>query len=222
MKRFSVGGLRRGRSSELPPMTWVQLRAVPAAALKPGMTCRVSDYAYQQWVWDGTYWRPAQGRVTIGQQWGRVGQPLASFTNVAQGYFTIPGGFPLIKAGMITPHSRVYGEAHCAKVGSAGAAIHLRLGAVGVTSFPDNAFGQLSLTSSSGSAGRMFASAKFGTSMTSFISDNRTPPQGQMTEIIDKTPGVNAAADMEVAITLTGANASDTINLYGYNIWLEA
>lgn len=195
----------------------------PVGLVPAGTELQITDYANQKWISDGTYWRPAQGRVSIGQQWGRASQPLASLTGVVQGYFTIPGGNPLILAGMVLPHSRIYAEAHIAKAGAnSTAVIHLRLSAVGDVSFPESAFAQLTLNAATGSAGRIFASAKFGSATNSFISDNRTPPQGQMTELNDKTATVNTAADREVSFTLTSASTADVINLIGYNIWLEA
>jgi hypothetical protein len=90
----------------------------PWAGLVPaGTELQVTDYANQKWISDGIYWRPAQGRVTIKQKWGSYEKPLATLQTMATGQFTIPGGNPLIPAGMIVPHSSVRCFATIKKVG---------------------------------------------------------------------------------------------------------
>ena len=65
----------------------------PSAALvRPGTEIVVSDYGYQKWVSDGTYWRPAQGRATIKDLFGLVatGGHIAQISGTTAGLFAIP------------------------------------------------------------------------------------------------------------------------------------
>ena len=89
----------------------------PVNLVPAGTELQVTDYANQKFISDGTYWRPAQGRVTIVQKWGSYEKPLATLQTVATGQFTIPGGNPLIPAGMIVPHTSVRCFATIRKVG---------------------------------------------------------------------------------------------------------
>jgi len=82
----------------------------PVNLVPAGTELQVTDYANQKWISDGINWRPAQGRAIITQQHGNTTQPLATLSGITQGYFTIPGGNPIIKGGMILHHSRVYIE----------------------------------------------------------------------------------------------------------------
>ena len=178
----AVGGVWR---FEFPfRTTWANR---PPVNLVPiGTELQVTDYASQKWICDGTYWRPAQGRVTIGQQWGRVGQPLASLSGSAS--FTIPGGNPLIRAGMIIPHSRVYCETFVRKDGvNAAANFYGWLNIVGAVA-PGTAFLTSSINNTNLQCARYFASAKFGTARNSFFTEQHTAPANQNTNsFVDKT-----------------------------------
>ena len=196
----------------------------PVNLVPAGTELQVTDYANQKWISDGTYWRPAQGRVAIAQQWGKVSSPLATLNNTTQGIFTIPGGNPLIKAGMIVPHSRVYLEALTRKGGTGGTALfHGRLAQVGAaSSYPDSVFAILMLGNYNLQCIRLFCTANFGTSKTQFLTPQHLPPAGGAVNIIvDKASQINTDVDMEITMSIAYANIADSFSLLGYNIWLE-
>lgn len=198
----------------------------PAVGLVPvGTELQVTDYGSQKWISDGTVWRPAQGRVTIGQKWGDYATPLATLQAVTTGQFTIPGGNPLIPAGLIVPHSSVRGFATIKKVGG-NAAVRFdgRIGTSGNTS--DALFA--SVTPSATSTGldvQLAAAARFRGAANrlaalQFVGDGLTG--GAVGPGNDFTANVNTAMDMQVSFYIGAGHVSDVYNLIGYNIWLEA
>lgn len=196
----------------------------PAVGLVPaGTELQVTDYANQKWISDGTYWRPAQGRVTIGQQWGKVSLPLATLSGVTQGFFTVPGGNPLIKAGMIIPHSRVYLEALTRKEGAGGTAgFYGRLATIGASD-PDATFATATIGNTNLQCNRFHSFAGFGTSKTQFVTPQYLAPGAAATNsTTDKGASINTDADMEVTLSIKAATVTDSFSLFGYNIWLEA
>jgi len=215
----AVGGVWR---FEFPFLTTWAGR--PAVGLVPvGAELQATDYANQKWICDGTYWRPAQGRVNIGQQYGNASQPLATLSNTVQGYFTIPGGNPLIKAGMIIPHSRVYFEALTRKEGTGGTAgFYGRLALVGA-SYPDATFATATIGNNNLQCHRFYSTANFGTSKTQFVTPQYLAPgAGATNSTVDKGAQVNTDADMEVSMAIASANIADSFSLLGYSVWLEA
>jgi len=196
----------------------------PAVGLVPaGTELQATDYANQKWICDGAYWRPAQGRVNIGQQYGNASQPLATLSNTVQGYFTIPGGNPLIKAGMIIPHSRVYFEALTRKEGTGGTAgFYGRLALVGA-SYPDATFATATIGNNNLQCHRFYSTANFGTSKTQFVTPQYLAPgAGATNSTVDKGAQVNTDADMEVSMAIASATVTDSFSLFGYSVWLEA
>lgn len=196
----------------------------PAVDLVPvGTELQVTDYTNQKFISDGTYWRPAQGRVAISQRWGKVAYPLATLNNTSQGVFTIPGGNPLIRAGMIIPHSRVYLEALTRKEGAGGTAgFYSRLSLVGA-SFPDATFATATIANSNLQCNRFFGSANFGTSKTQFVTSQFLAPGAAVTNsTVDKAAQINTDADMEVSMSISAATVTDSFSLFGYSVWLEA
>lgn len=196
----------------------------PAVGLVPaGTELQVTDYRHQKWISDGTYWRPAQGRVIIGQQWGKASLPLATLSGITQGYFTIPGGNPLIKAGMIIPHLRVYIEAITRKEGTGGTAgFYGRLARVGSV-FPDATFATATIGNSNLQCNRFHSFAGFGTSKTQFVTPQYLAPgAGAVNSTVDKATQINTDEDMEVSMSIASASATDSFSLFGYSVWLEA
>lgn len=194
----------------------------PVNLVPVGAELQATDYASQKWICDGTVWRSAQGVVSIGQQYGKASAPLATLTGTTAGYFAIPGGNPLIKAGMIVPNSRVYAETFIRKDGTGGTAgFYARLALVGA-SWPDATFATSTINNGDKQCARYFASAKFGTSRTQFFTEQYVAPQAQASNaFVDKAAQINADADMEVSLAISSATVTDTFNLYGYRVWLE-
>ena len=196
----------------------------PASSVPVGTELQVTDYGNQKWVSNGTYWRPAQGRVTIAQHWGSYEKPLATLQTVATGQFTIPGGNPLIPAGMIVPHSSVRCFATIRKVGgNAGVRFDVRIGTSGNIS--DSLFASFnSTTPTTGLDVQHAAAARFGgeanrLAALRYIGDGHTT--AYIGSGIDLTVNVNTAMDMKVSFSIGVGHVSDVYNLIGYNIWLE-
>ena len=162
--------------------------------------------------------------MAIAQQHGKANQPLATLGGITQGYFTIPGGNPIIKGGMILSHSRVYTEILTRKKGTGGTAgFYARLNKVGAPSYPDSAFATATLSNNNLQCNRIFSTANFGTSKTQFLTPQHLPPAGGAVNIIvDKASQINTDVDMEVTMSIAYANIADSFSLLGYNIWLEA
>ena len=195
----------------------------PAAELVPvGTELQVTDYANQKWISDGIYWRPAQGRVAIRQHWGKASLPLSTLSGITQGIFTIPGGNPQIKAGMIIPHSKVYLEALTRKEGAGGTAgFYGRLATIGASD-PDAAFAMATIQNTHLVCNRFYSFAGFGTSKTQFVTPYYAGPgvaAGNSTT--DKKASINTDVDMEVTLSIKAAKVTDSFSLFGYNIWLE-
>src|SRR5574343_72124 len=210
--------------ADLEPRTWAQLRAIPTALLTPGMVCRVTDYAYQQWVWDGTYWRPAQGRVTIAQQWGDYATPLAMLSATVAGQFTTPGGNPLIPAGMIIPHSSVRVFTMMKKVGgTATVSFQCRIGTANNTS--DSLFAATTPSPTATNLDiQLSAAARFRNS-SSRLAALQYSGDGLSAGTVgpgnDFTANINTMADMRVTFSVLAGNVADSYNFIGYNVWLE-
>ena len=51
---------------------------------------------------DGVMWRPMGGQV-IAEEWGTLAAPLASHSSISEAAFTLPGGTPIMPAGLILP-----------------------------------------------------------------------------------------------------------------------
>lgn len=225
MKRFSVGGMRRGRSSELPPMTWAQLRAVPASALTPGMVCRVSDYAYRQWVWDGAYWRPAQGRVLLTQKVGSLTAPIAAIQSVS-GVFAIPGGGPLIPVGMLVPNSKLGIQVEMRKTTGAGTfTANIWIGTAGATT--DRSVLASASPATANTDALLTTSIKISDVPTRFIARNWMgdgSTSSSNTGVISEanSGGFDTRLDMRVSFGNSSSNATDNLVLVSYLVWLEA
>ena len=196
----------------------------PVNLVPVGTELQVTDYANQKWVSDGINWRPAQGRAIITQQHGNATQPLATLSGITKGYFTIPGGNPIIKGGMILYHSRVYIEILTRKIGTGGLAVfYARLAKVGASSYPDSTCAILTLGNNNLQCIRLFSTANFGTSKTQFLTPQQLAPAGGAIGIIvDKASQINTDVDMEVTMTIASANVADSFELLSFAVWLEA
>ena len=206
---------------ELPfRTTWADR---PAVELVPaGTELQVTDYGNQKWINDGTYWRPAQGRVLIyAKVTDSLATPLATLS--AAGIFAIPGGAPKIPAGMIIPQMKVCATTQFRKYGTAASAsVNTKLGTTG-------GFGDQYLCGGSignNNLGDMKANgfAFFGAQSNRYISggwmaENSSSYGGVVTEI---STNVNTAADMWATPAVTVMTAPDTIGLLSHQVWLEA
>lgn len=198
----------------------------PAVNLVPvGTELQVTDYNNQKFISDGMYWRPAQGRISISQQWGYYSTPLSVISGATAGNFTIPNGNPKIPAGMIIPGSTLRCKSALRKVNAnATVVFSAQVGTNG-----GSADAVLATTTSSASTNldvTLAGAARFGSQTTRLSSIQRVGDgftQGSTTGAgNDGTAGVNTAADMYLSIRVSSGSASDIFNLIGYELSLEA
>ena len=196
----------------------------PVNLVPVGAELQATDYANQKWVSDGTYWRPAQGRVLIKQMSGLQSTPVASLSGITSGTLSIPGGNPSIKAGMIAPHSRVIIQHKLMRNGSAAGAIsYSRLCIPSSTGMTGNSVSQLNLGSNFGWIGYHSAYAAFGSSPTSFFATPDGPPQSYGYRIVrDQSVDINTGQDMEVLFSISDASSLDLFHLLDFSVYLEA
>ena len=198
----------------------------PAVGLVPvGTELQVTDFANQKWINDGTYWRTAQGRVTIKDLFGLVatGGHIAQISGTTAGLFAIPGECK-IPAGMIIPHSRLYVQADGIKSGSNGTANFIVY--LGTTnSASDSAVVNQGVSIGNNTNALATAAARFGTATDRY---NSRTWQGEgissasQSSMSDRIGNINTNADMFVNVGIAAANAADVFNLTALQVVLEA
>ena len=195
----------------------------PAANSVPiGTEFVATDYANQKFISDGTYWRPAQGRVQI---YAKVTESLATPLAVlsATGIFALPGGAPKIPAGMIIPQMKVGVCTQYRKYGTAASAsVNSKLGTTGTFtdqyicggSIANNNFGDMK------SSGFAF----FGNATNRHTSGGWQPENSGSygAAVIEVTTNINTQADMWVTPAATALTSPDTIGVLSHYVWLEA
>lgn len=196
----------------------------PVNLVSPGTELQATDYANQKWICDGPYWRPAQGRVSIGAQWGSYLTPLAVLQNVTSGIFTIPNGNPKVSAGMIIPGSTLRIKPVVKKMGANGTVVfaaHLGTTATSadavVATGTSTAVTNLDINLSgaahfSGIQNRLCSIQWVGDG----TSQASTAGAGN-----DGTYNINTTVDQFVIFRCYSGNTSDIYNLIGYEVSLE-
>ena len=205
---------------ELPfSTTWANrppINLVPA-----GAELQVTDYGYQKFISDGTYWRPAQGRAMIYSKVAdSISTPIATLS--AAGVFALPGGSPVIPAGMIAPQTKVCAVAQFRKYGSSGSVnAGVRLGTAGSTSDSYLCGGWLSNTNWADLKAVGFAF--FGTQSNRFITGGYQPENtGNNSGVFtDPTTNVDTTVGMLASPAVTVMTAGDTAALLSLQVWLE-
>lgn len=203
------------------PVLWAN-RPAPSA-VRPGTELIVSDYAYQKWICDGTYWRPAQGRASLFADCADVGIVLASLSGVTQGQFSIP--LLKIPAGMIVPESQIVITQRGYKTGTGG---NVRfVASLGTTGVPTSDPGIVSSVSGTGNNACVFSQCAgvFGNSKTRMMAISYgegaiSIPAGAVPAF--QSSNINTDADMFVTMWVTNGNVADVFNLTSYRVWLEA
>ena len=173
------------------------------------------------WRSDGTNWRPANGRTRLYAKNGLIAAPLATLTGVTSGVFTLPETLT-IPAGLIAPHSAVWGNFEIFRTGAtATALVQWRIGTAGTTS--DSIVYQSSMSATTNHQSRSYSAAKFGTGTDRFFAPNSSNMNGGGSQAagVDRTTNVNTAAAMYATVDLSSANAADTFSLIAYSLWIE-
>lgn len=217
----AVGGVWR---FEFPfQTTWA---GRPAVGLVPaGTELQATDYNNQTWVSDGTYWRPAQGRVIIKDLFGLVatGGHIAQISGTTAGLFAIPGECK-IPAGMIIPHSRLYVQADGIKSGSNGTASFIVY--IGTTNSASDSLAVNQGVSIGNNTNALTTSAaRFGTATDRYNSrswQGEGVSSASQSSMSDRIGNVNTNADMFVNVGVAVANAADVFNLIVLQVVLES
>lgn len=198
----------------------------PAAGLVPaGTELQVTDYANQKWISDGTYWRPAQGRVIIKELFGLVatGGHVAQISGATAGLFAIPGECK-IPAGMIITHSRLYIQADGIKSGANGTASFIVY--LGTTnSVADSLAINQGVSIGNNTNALATTAARFGTATDRYNSRNwqgEGVSSASQISMFDRIGNVNTKADMFVNVGVSAANAADVFNLTALQVVLES
>lgn len=203
--------------------TWAGLLASFPANANAGKRAVVTDFVSRPVVVsDGANWRPLNGRMRLYGRNGTVAAPLASFTGVTAGYFTLPQTLT-IPAGIVAPHSEVWANFDIYKTGAGGTAgISMRLGTTGGAT--DGVFGSGTAAAASGQTVRLYSGARFSAATDRFLSTGYAAFNGggsSVSSAFDRTTGVSTTASMVISLELSAANVADTIMLLGYSVWLE-
>ena len=192
-----------------------------AGLVSAGTELQVTDYANQKFISDGTYWRPAQGRALIYSKTAdSISTPIATLS--AAGVFALPGGSPVIPAGMIAPQTKVCAVAQFRKYGSSGTvAAGVRLGTSGTTSDSYLCGGWLANTNWADLKAVGFAF--FGTQSNRFITGGYQPENtGNASSVFtDPTTNVDTTVAMSASPCVTVMTAGDTAALLSLQVWLE-
>lgn len=198
----------------------------PAANAVPvGTELQVTDYGNQKWVSDGTYWRPAQGRVLLTQKVGSLTAPIAAIQSVS-GVFAIPGGGPLIPVGMLVPNSKLGIQAEMRKTTGAGTfTANIWIGTAGATT--DRTVLASASPATANTDALLTTSIKISDVPTRFIARNWMgdgSTSSSNTGVISEanSGGFDTRLDMRVSFGNSAANATDNLVLLSYLVWLEA
>jgi hypothetical protein len=175
-----------------------------------------------EWRSDGTYWRPANGRVVLATQAGSVATPLATLAGTgAAGLFTLPV-VPTIPVGMIFPGCRVRAEATVTRTaGVVGSGqFQILLGVNGTTA--DSAATVAINTTTSGHTWLWASVALSATNTYSAPSSNGRAPGISVTSIMVDRTANNAASALLMSIGFTATNSvGDAFALLDYQASVE-
>lgn len=203
--------------------TWA---ARPPINLVPiGTELQVTDYANQKWISDGADWRPAQGRVLLAQKVGSLTAPIAAIQSVS-GTFAIPGGGPLIQAGLLVPSSKLGIQAEMRKTTGAGTfTANIWLGTAGATT--DRTVLASASSATANTDALLTTSIKISDVPTRFIARNWMgdgSTSSSNTGVISEANagGFDTRLAMRVSFGNSAANATDNLVLLSYLVWLEA
>ncbi len=204
---------------QLAPMTLANLFAHDMTGLSAGIECRVSNYDYQLFVWNGTVWKPSSGRLTIAHEQGLMASPIATITGSTGAQFTLPGGNVQIPANLIKEDYRVEVESQVIRTGATATAnANVRIGTAGTTA--DSRMGARSLAATTLTSLRSFDFAAFSTSTTAAVATVGQQINSGATTMADITTNINTAALMYVSFDISASNVADTFDLIGYRVTL--
>ena len=189
----------------------------PAANLVPvGTELQVTDFANQKWVSDGTYWRPAQGRVIIGNS-----VTPSVVTGATDMMFTLPTDFKKIPSGMLIPGGRLMCYAEFIKSGANGALTsYIRIGTS--DSYSDTVVYGVGNPNTSNMLVRASGNVLIGNDGLFDYSTGAVVSPGTGTQYMLSSANFNINADMFMSVHIRSANPADSFTLMSTSIILEA
>ena len=188
----------------------------PVSAVPAGTELQVTDYANQKWINDGTYWRPAQGRVIIGNS-----VTPSVVTGAADMMFTLPTNFKRIPAGMLIPGSRVMFYAEFIKSGANGALTpYIRIGTS--DSYSDTVVYGVGVPNTNNMLVRASGNVLIGNDGLFDYSTSAVVSPGNGTQFMRSSANFDINADMFMSVHIRGASAADSFTLMSTSIILEA
>ena len=188
----------------------------PVSAVPVGTELQVTDYANQKWINDGTYWRPAQGRVIIGNS-----VTPSVVTGATDMMFTLATATKKVPAGMVTPGSRMVCSAEFIKSGVGGAFTpYIRFGTTGT--YTDTSIYGVGYPNTNNLLGRMSSHILVGYDESFICATSAVVSPGNGTQYQQTPVNFNINADMFMSVHIRGANAADSFTLMSTSIILEA
>ena len=189
----------------------------PAAGLvHVGTELQVTDFANQKWINDGTYWRPAQGRVIIGNS-----VTPSVVTGAADMMFTLPTDFKKIPSGMLIPGSRLMCYAEFIKSGANGALTpYIRIGTS--DSYSDTVVYGVGIPNTNNMLVRASGNVLIGNDGLFDYSTSAVVSPGNGTQFMRSSANFDINADMFMSVHIRSANAADSFTLMSTSIILEA
>lgn len=194
----------------------------PAVGLVPaGTELQVTDYANHKFISDGTYWRPAQGRVVLSQQCAAPGAPLSVVTGAMDSQFTLATAAKRIPAGMLIPKSSLVLNGELVKTGTNGVFTpYIRVGTS--DSYGDTAAYGVGMSNTTGLLVRMAAKCRLDASGNYAYTTSVVTEPGSGSQWSSSSQNFNPAVDMFMSLHVRGANAADSFALVASSIILEA
>jgi hypothetical protein len=159
--------------------------------------------------------------LLLAQLWGSLVSPVGTISASTGAIFSLPGGNPVIPAGLLGANSSLDVVARIRRRGAAGTAtIYARLGTSGTA-----ADGQIVAQSASATNNLDIAlgqSANFGASSSEFFSQNFMGSNGTSpSSALTSSSNVDTSSDMQICFGVSSANVADSFDLIGYGVRLN-
>ena len=209
----------------LVPASYTWAGKPAASSSNAGQSIRITDVGNSAsgslWQSDGTIWRPVNGRVLLGSDFGSLAAPIATISGVTSGGFVLPLENPSIPANLLPVGARININVMLRRRGAnATASWSTRLGVNGGAGDQQ----VLNLSTSASDSKDYSANLSLGiTSSGSFTTQGWLAPQASGTSAIaDKVnAAIDTTAEMFVSFDIFNANVSDSFDLISYSVSLE-
>ena len=215
-------------TGESLPILSTQVSTTSANTLGVRSRIRLVNLRNAEFYSDGSNWKPVGGRQTLYIRQGSIASPLATLTGDGTSQQFVTPDTLVIPAGLISIHTKIYGEVFVKRGGTAQAfTVVCALGtANNVDTSADQSFMGHTISAVDGNEARLFGSAQFfsATATAGFISTGSIiPNQTTTANQTLKTTNQNTSVDMFISIGCSNTSfiAPDTMSLTGYHFWIE-